>query len=65
MLFQKSKNKVDVIFVKQTSEKWNAPSESEKKCETKISTCEIENYEMCKDLLPKSEICFFNIVKLK
>ena len=40
-VISKSKNKVDVIFVKQTSEKWNAPSESEKKCETKISTCEI------------------------
>ena len=65
MLFQKSKNKVDVIFVKQTSEKWNAPSESEKKCETKISTCEIEIFEMWNGLLQKSEICFFNNVQLK
>ena len=50
MLFQKCAIEKDVIFMKQASEKWNAPSESGKKNVNEISTCEVEFFEMCNGL---------------
>ena len=65
MLVQKYALEIDVIFMKQTSVKWNVGSKSEKQYETEMSTCETNYLEMCNNLFQKSEIFYFTNVWMK